>query len=158
MSGARDQDKRAGARRAAGSVRIYFAGSIRGGRGDATLYAELVRYLGRFGEVLTAHVGDETLLAEERLLTEAQIFRRDMEWLRAADLVVAEVSTPSLGVGFEIAQALAMGKRVICLHRLDASTPLSAMVAGNPALALHSYADLDGAIRLVDRIFGRRRA
>jgi hypothetical protein len=75
-----------------------------------------------------------------------------MEWLRAADLVLAEVSTPSLGVGFEIGHALAMGKRVICLHRLGGTGRLSAMIAGNPALSLHPYTGLDAAKGVLDRI------
>jgi hypothetical protein len=145
---------RAGGDAASGSLQIYFAGAIRGGRADAGLYADLIGYLCRFGRVLTAHVGDETLLREEQGLTEAEIFQRDMEWLRAADVVLAEVSTPSLGVGFEIGQALALGKKVICLHRLDAKHPLSAMIAGNPALTLHPYADGEAAMCLLGQILG----
>jgi len=31
--------------------------------------------------------------------------------------VVAEVTIPSLGVGYEIGRAVALGKRVLCLYR-----------------------------------------
>lgn len=135
-------------------LKIYFAGSIRGGRDDADLYADLIRSLGRFGQVLTAHVGDPALLHEERLLSEGEIFSRDMAWLQAADLVVAEVSTPSLGVGFEIGLAQAMGKEVSCLYRQRPGFRLSAMIAGNPALTLYPYADYDEAERLLEQIVG----
>ena len=134
------------------SLKIYFAGAIRGGREDADLYAGLIRYLGRFGQVLTAHVGDPALLREERLLTEGEIFARDMAWLKDADLVLAEVSTPSLGVGFEIGLAQAMGKEVFCLHRESVGRRLSAMIAGNPGLSLHPYADYEEAEQLLERI------
>ena len=31
--------------------------------------------------------------------------------------IVAEVTQPSLGVGYEIGRAVAMGKRILCLYR-----------------------------------------
>lgn len=135
-------------------LNIYFAGAIRGGREDADLYAGLIRHLGRFGKVLTTHVGDATLLQEEKFLSEEEIFQRDMEWLRAADFMVAEVSTPSLGVGFEIAMAQALAKDIFCLYRIRAGKSLSAMIKGNPGLRLHSYADSNEAMKLLDDMLG----
>lgn len=44
-------------REAAMSLRIYFCGSIRGGRGDAGIYSRIIGHLKRFGQVLTEHVG-----------------------------------------------------------------------------------------------------
>lgn len=41
--------------------RIYFAGSIRAGRDDAKVYAEIVAYLKNYGKVLTEHVGDPNM-------------------------------------------------------------------------------------------------
>ena len=40
---------------------IYFAGSIRAGRGDAQLYYKLVEMLKKYGTVLTEHVGNPNL-------------------------------------------------------------------------------------------------
>lgn len=119
---------------------LYFAGSIRGGRHDAGRYARFIRYLKTFGQVLTEHVGDEGFLEQENSLTEREIFERDMQWMARADLIIAEVSTPSLGVGYEIAVAEAMGKPVFCLCR-PGDTSLSAMIAGNPALEVRNYRD-----------------
>ena len=43
-------------------LKIYFCGSIQGGRQDAALYAQLIKKLQAYGEVLTEHVGsDETI-------------------------------------------------------------------------------------------------
>lgn len=120
-------------------LNIYFAGAIRGGREDAELYAHLISYLKTFGTVLTGHVGDEKLLQKEKFLTEQEIFQRDMQWLEAADLIFAEVSTPSLGVGYEIGLAQAMGKEIFCLYRPTGNKRLSAMIAGNPDLRVGSY-------------------
>ncbi|MBU1139834.1 MAG: nucleoside 2-deoxyribosyltransferase, partial [Proteobacteria bacterium] len=86
-------------------MNIYFAGAIRGGRDDAELYATLIQWLKQYGRILTEHVGNEDLLQEEQFLSEKEIFARDMRWIAEADLVVAEVTTPSLGVGYELAVA-----------------------------------------------------
>ena len=42
-------------------MKIYFAGSIRGGRGDAEIYAQIIEFLQGYGEVLTEHIGDTSL-------------------------------------------------------------------------------------------------
>lgn len=124
---------------------IYFAGSIRGGREDGELYTRLIRHLKRYGSVLTEHVGDVALLADEQSMSEEAIFDRDMHWLAMADFVVAEVSMPSLGVGFEIATAQAMNKPVCCLYRTGVGKRLSAMIAGNREINVFSYATADEA-------------
>jgi nucleoside 2-deoxyribosyltransferase len=121
-------------------MKIYFAGSIRGGRDDAALYRRIIALLSEYGQVLTEHVGSKGLTpTDEESLTDGDIYTRDMAWLAQADAVVAEVSIPSHGVGYEIGQAEALGKRVLCIHRPGAQRRLSAMLAGNPALRCESY-------------------
>lgn len=78
-------------------MKIYFAGSIRGGRDRVNDYAKIVNKLQEFGEVLTVHVANPELCDKgEGKLSLKEIYDRDMEWLNQADLVVAEVSMPSL--------------------------------------------------------------
>ena len=133
---------------------IYFAGAIRGGREDVRLYGELVSHLTGLGRVLTSHVADPQLdAAGDEGISEAAIYSRDMAWLDSADLVIAEVSTPSLGVGYEIAAAEARGKRILCLFRSDAAHTLSAMIAGNPALRIGHYSTLAEAKDHIARFF-----
>lgn len=62
-----------------------------------------------------------------------------MGWLAEADLVVAEVSTPSLGVGYELGRAEALGKPALCLYREQEGRQLSAMVSGNPQVLVARY-------------------
>jgi hypothetical protein len=116
-------------------VRIYFAGSIRGGREDAARYLELVELLRRHGEVLTEHVAT----VGEEDLSDGEIFRRDVDWLTSCEVVVAEVTTPSLGVGYEIALAVERGIPVLALFRPDAGRRLSAMISGNPAVTVAEW-------------------
>ncbi|XP_061546296.1 2'-deoxynucleoside 5'-phosphate N-hydrolase 1 isoform X3 [Phycodurus eques] len=68
-------------------MKIYFCGSIRGGRDDACVYEHVVKTLGKFGKVLTEHVGDSELTDTGEESQDVAIHDRDMEWLRQADAV-----------------------------------------------------------------------
>lgn len=133
-------------------LNIYFAGSIRGGRDDAELYATLIEWLKKYGRILTEHVGNEVLLQEEHVLSEEEIYARDMRWMTEADLVIAEVTTPSLGVGYELAIAEKLNIPTVCLFRKEKKNTLSAMIRGNPFFHVRSYRDRDDAERAIIRI------
>ncbi|WP_347839065.1 nucleoside 2-deoxyribosyltransferase [uncultured Draconibacterium sp.] len=121
-------------------MKIYFAGSIRGGRQDAKLYEQLIDYLKAFAEVLTEHVGDVALTSAGDDGPDDQfIHDRDLDWLKEADAVVAEVTTVSMGVGYEIGRAVEMKKPVLCLCKKGAKKPLSAMIAGCDELVVVYY-------------------
>ena len=133
--------------------KVYFAGSIRGGRQDAALYGEMIAYLEKKGcRVLTEHVGLESLQAEgERTMTEEEIFQRDMAWLMESELVVAECTTPSHGVGYELGRAREMGKPVHIFYDLTRGR-LSAMLAGDSAFILHPYTTRQEVLEGLERI------
>eukprot|EP00123_Amoebidium_parasiticum_P022918 comp97836_c0_seq1/m.48683 comp97836_c0_seq1/g.48683 ORF comp97836_c0_seq1/g.48683 comp97836_c0_seq1/m.48683 type:complete len:154 (-) comp97836_c0_seq1:364-825(-) len=111
---------------------IYFAGSIRGGREDAVLYHKIIAYLAeKHGTVFTEHVGLPTLEAMgESNMSETAIHDRDMGWLVQSQAVVAEVTVPSLGVGYELGRAIEMNIPVLCLFRPSSGRSLSAMIRG----------------------------
>jgi len=133
-------------------MKIYFAGSIRGGRDDAPLYHEIIALLIEYGEVLTEHVGDVGLTAAgEDGLPDATIYERDVGWLAEADAVIAEVTVASLGVGYEVARAEALGKPVLCLYRRGAGRRLSAMLAGNPTLRCETYESVEALKPILGR-------
>ena len=133
--------------------KVYFAGSIRGGRQDAALYGEMIAYLEKKGcRVLTEHVGLESLQAEgERTMTEEEIFQRDMAWLMESELVVAECTTPSHGVGYELGRARDMGKEIHIFYDLSRGR-LSAMLAGDSAFILHPYTTRQEVLEGLERI------
>ena len=118
---------------------IYFAGSIRGGRGDQAIYLEIIRLLRYHGTVLTEHIGDAGLSPSGEAMGDCEIHDRDLDWLRQADVLVAEVTTPSLGVGYEIGRAVEWGKRVICLYRPSSERKLSGMIAGCSGVVVREY-------------------
>ena len=125
-------------------MKIYFAGSIRGGRGDAEIYAQIIEFLQGYGEVLTEHVGSDKLMDKgESSLSDREIHDRDMNWLLESDLMVAEVTNPSLGVGYEIGRAIEANKQIICLYRELPNIRLSAMIAGSRKVTIIHYDNLN---------------
>lgn len=139
-------------------MKIYFAGSIRGGRTDAPVYRAMIEYLSVFGEVLTEHVGDMALSeAGDDGPDDGYIHDRDMAWLSACDCLVAEVSVPSLGVGYEVGHAVAMNKPVLCLYRAESRQPLSAMITGSPGVRSERYSSADEAKNILADFLKERR-
>jgi hypothetical protein len=130
------------------SLRIYFSGSIRGGRQDAQIYNDLITYLKDFGTVLTEHIGRLDLV-DEREIPPCQIHDRDLTWLKSSDVVIAEVSTPSLGVGYELGRAVEMGKPILCLYRKNEDKRLSGMISGSPGIVTAVYEDIEEAKRWI---------
>jgi 2'-deoxynucleoside 5'-phosphate N-hydrolase len=122
---------------------IYFAGAISGGRGDVAHYREIVSALERDGHrVLAGAVAAEHVGADGERLESQAIFERDMQWIEDADVLVAEVSTPSTGVGYEIATArYRRDIPVICLYRPAYTKRCTAMVGGDVGIELIEYVD-----------------
>lgn len=113
-------------------MNIYFGGSIAGGRQYLATYQRIVAYLKSRGHrVLTEHVVKPDVLEWEKDFTAEQIYTRDIQWLKECDCMIAEVSNPSLGVGYEICYALRINKPVLCLYRKGLF--LTCMLTGNTA-------------------------
>lgn len=135
-------------------MKIYFAASISGGRDNQEISKDLIDYLKKYGEVLTEHVGDVNLtLLGERGVSEEFIFTRDVNWIKEADVVVADVSTPSLGVGYEISLSERLGKDLICIYKNQEGKRLSAMIGGNKNVLLKKYNTVDEAKEIIDEFF-----
>ena len=132
--------------------KIYFAGSIRGGRVDAELYRRMIEYMQRKHVVLTEHVGKSNLsLVEQGRERDARIYDQDTAWLRESDVLIGECTCPSLGVGYELAYAEAHG--IPCHIFYDRSkTQLSAMLTGNSYFHIHPYASEEEIYPLLDEI------
>jgi len=128
-------------------LKIYFAASIRGGRKDHNKYNELIQFLSSKVEVLTEHVGDSSLQQNgEQNLSDKEIYERDLKWLESADAVIAEVTNPSLGVGYELGITEKLGKPALCLFDdSDHNRNLSAMISGNHKITTFRYTSLDQA-------------
>ena len=128
-------------------MNIYFACSITGGRKDEQAYQGIVNALLENGhEVPTASFADPIVLGHEPILAPKDVYERDVGWIDGCDLLVAEVSTPSHGVGFEISYALNIGKPVFCVFQEGIA--VSKMITGNtnPIIRVMAYASIEQAI------------
>ena len=124
--------------------KIYFAGSIRGGRVDADLYHRIITYIQRTDVVLTEQGRDR----------DAHIYDQDTAWLRESDVLIGECTCPSLGVGYELAYAEAHD--IPCHIFYDrGKTQLSAMLTGNPYFHIHPYHSEEEIYPQLDQILGQ---
>jgi nucleoside 2-deoxyribosyltransferase len=138
-------------------MKIYFAGSIRGGRQNKEKYLEIINCLKNYGEVLTEHIGDQKMdHLGERNISEEEIYDRDIKWLKEADVAVADVSVPSLGVGYEIARLEEMGKKILCVcKKLEDGKKLSAMITGDKNIKTEYYETSLDIENILERFFGK---
>ena len=133
--------------------KIYFAGSIRGGRADAAIYNKMIAYMKERHDVLTEHVGDLDLSMYEGddHSTDRLIYDQDMGWMHECDFVIAECTVPSLGVGYELCFAEKLGKPVHIYYRKSVKE-LSAMLVGDPYFDIHPYENWDELKKMLDEV------
>ena len=118
-----------------GSLNLYFSCSLTGGRADQEIYAAIVSHLEQLGHAVpTAHLADPGVMELERVVDPQEIYRRDLRWIDECDALIAEVSTPSHGVGYEIAYAVGLAKPVLCCFKRG--VPVSKMILGNQSKGL----------------------
>lgn len=132
-------------------MNIYFACSLTGGREYEGIYSIIVDHLISRGHVVpTEHLARPEVMDLEVVVDPEDVYQRDVEWIQECDAVVAEVSTPSHGVGYEIAYALGQGKPVLCCYRRG--VPVSKMITGNntDGLAVRTYEEDEQVVEIVD--------
>jgi 2'-deoxynucleoside 5'-phosphate N-hydrolase len=128
-------------------MKIYYAMSISGQQNPESdkINTTLIEYLKKFGEVLTEHFSNPDIKGKgETELSNKAIHDRDLNWLLSADVIIAEVSNASLGVGYEIGRAVEHNKKILCLRKTS-DRRLSAMISGCDKLTLKEYYTLDDA-------------
>ena len=130
-------------------MKFYFAGSIRGGRDKVETYIKINELLEKYGTVLDKHVASKNVFNMEKSNTEEEIYLRDIKWIDECDLLIAEVSVPSIGVGYEIAYAEKLNKTIICL--CDESIKASAMISGNKNIELIMYKNEKELLKLLEK-------
>ena len=112
-------------------MKVYFACSIIGG-GDTSNYITILDAIkSAGGDVLSEIFVHDTIKFGGSPLPPDQIYARDVKMIEDADIVIAEVSNPSLGVGYELAYAEKLGRPILCLFNKDSAGRLSAMITGN---------------------------
>ncbi|HEY5124433.1 MAG TPA: nucleoside 2-deoxyribosyltransferase [Ignavibacteria bacterium] len=133
-------------------MKIYYATSISGETNPEAenTNIELIKHLKKYGEVLTEHFADSSLIrVGELTLEDKEIHDRDMKWIMEADVIIAEVSNTSFGVGYEIGRSVENNKKVLCLRRRQ-NRRLSAMLRGCDKITVKDYDSVENAKEIID--------
>lgn len=132
-------------------MKIYFAGSIRGGRHDIEIYRQIIEHLKKYGEILTEHVGKDNISKDGEInLTDKYIHDRDFNWIDECDVFITEVTRPSHGVGYEVRVAIEKKKKILCIYRPKEQKRVSAMIAGAPGVKMTPYNTIEEAKNIID--------
>ena len=106
------------------------------------VYIHIVEMLKKQGhEVVSEHVASVGLEKIEARITDEEIFNNDVGFIDECECLVADVTIPSIGVGYEVGYAVSRGKQVLCVYREDAN--VSAMVRGNKQVVSVSYTNME---------------
>ncbi len=131
-------------------MNIYFACSITGGREFESVYQVITEALAEdHHQVPTAHLAETGAVSVEANIGPLEVYRRDTTWIQQSDVLIAEVSVPSHGVGYEIGYALGLGKPVLALYQ--EGRKVSKMISGNPDpnLSVMSYDNPENAVEMI---------
>ena len=118
---------------------IYCAGPIRGNTTYQENYSEIARIVESLGH--TALSEKSTKFSSSIPLNDKQVYTRDIKWIDGSKIMIAEISGPSLGVGFEIAYAIFQRKLPVLAIYSSEDQNISAMIAGcdSPLLTIEKY-------------------
>jgi nucleoside 2-deoxyribosyltransferase len=137
-------------------MKIFFSVSIAGDNEHKKFYPEIISELKKHGEVLTEFRDvDSKQYADGQLSTE-DIYKRDTSLIRESDILVADISIPSLGVGYEIAYAEALKKPIICLYMPIEGIKFSAMVKGCPNVKVCEYHNMEEMREIFKKELGKK--
>ncbi len=131
-------------------MKIYFAGSICGGREKVYDYKEIINVLKEYGDVLTEHLGNENISNTGEVMNPTDIYTRDINWLTESNLVVADITIPSLGVGYELAYAEKLNKKIIVCY--ENKENISAMIRGNNNFIQIPYDNISDLLTKIDEV------
>jgi len=134
-------------------MKIYYAASIWGAQGDDNFNLEMIACLKKHATVLSEHLFLSDYKNKEHLDKKA-IHDRDLAWVNEADLIVAEFTSPSLGVGYELREAAVKGKQIVVLYKPQEGKRLSAMISGSDgAVTVFEYQNLADAKQKIEAFF-----
>ena len=103
-------------------------------------------------ELISRHQTRANFMERESRLTERQIHDRDYRWLVEADVVIAEITNPSLGVGAEIADAIYLKIPVLAVYKREYDDQISAYIRGKAGVVCRAYSD-HGELKEIIREF-----
>src|SRR5215831_21005451 len=141
-------------------MRIYLACTVRGDRGGVLAGRAICERLQQQGhQVLTTHLLADDVDSAESRVSEEEVYRRDIDWLSGCEVLVAEASGSSYGVGFEVGyvlgRAASTGQRVVLLYDAARRDAISRLIIGNGdhACTTFAYTSIEELTTFIDRHF-----
>jgi nucleoside 2-deoxyribosyltransferase len=139
---------------------VYLACTVRGDRGGVLAgRAVCERLLAHGHTVLTTHLLADDVNDAEAALTEADVYRRDLEWLSRCDVLVAEASGSTYGVGFEVGYVLGRasvsGQQVVLVYDQARREAVSRLITGNcdTNCTTFGYSSVDELVAFIEQRF-----
>ena len=135
-------------------MKIYVSGSIYGGTQKIETYKILIENLEKYGEVLDKQIADINTIANEKYQKDEEIYEDLEQKLYDADIIFAEVSIPSLGVGYELGFADKLNKKIIAIYDQNYTPKVSTMIRGNKRIKLIPYTKIEEITEKLDNLIG----
>ena len=128
---------------------IYCAGPLKGDQTYHEFHKEIVEHVNVLGHTALSDLNSEFKPAFP--LNDHEIFNRDIKWLDRSKTVIAEVSGPSLGVGFEISYAIYKRKIPVLALVNNNADNLSSMImgCGSELLTIKRYSDSEELKKII---------
>lgn len=133
-------------------MKIYVSGSIYGGLDKIDTYKKMINALEKYGEVLNKQIADPNTIANEVYQKDEEIYKDLEKKLIDCDLVFAEISVMSLGVGYELGFADKLGKKIIAIYDCNYTKKVTTMIRGNKRIKLISYKNINEVLDNLDKI------
>ena len=128
---------------------IYCAGPIKGDKQFQPFYIEIVKHVSSLGHTALSEMNEK--FKSKIPLSDNQIFKRNIKWMEGSNFIVAEASSASTGVGFEIAFGLYNLKKPVLALCKKGEKSFSAMVAGcdSELLTIMHYSNQDEIKKII---------
>jgi 2'-deoxynucleoside 5'-phosphate N-hydrolase len=141
-------------------LKVYFGCAIRGEQGGLEEKVFIVKTISRLGHLVLSETFVGMDLNNNQTTngkTPTQVYRQDINWLDESDVVVADVSRISSGLGFELGWKVRGGGRAVALCREDKYEGLSNMLKGcdEPNYSLHIWKDFKNLRNILKQQLGK---
>jgi nucleoside 2-deoxyribosyltransferase len=128
---------------------VYVAGPIKGDTTYQNFYTKIIEIVEAESHTALAEMSGKFSTAFP--LSDVQIYRRDIKWIDGSKIMIAEISGPSLGVGFEIAYAIFSRKIPVLAVVNKKVEKVSSMLSGceSKLLTIARYEDEDDLKKVI---------
>lgn len=129
-------------------INIYFCGSIRGVAANLATYTRIIATLKTYGNVLTEHIVNPSLVPG---LDDKGLYSHDWNAFMRADIMIAETTAPSHGVGIELGWAISHQKiPVLSIASKEKQYNSSALITGCPLILHQEYQSEEEALKIIE--------